>query len=325
MSDHLQARIAALLPPIRPHLLAGVLAFTQAACRITGVTHIALIGSLATNKPEPKDADMLVTVADDADLTLLAAYGRKLLGHAQTRNRGGEVFLANPQGDYLGRTCPWKLCAPGIRISCDALHCGWRPYLHDDLGAIELRRELIAKPPIELWPHVVAHVTPPKDVEALLLAPLREQQARPPATLRRIGKVAPRYRFLLNPFHNRRFAICPDCEQRTLLRKVPLVIHVDPRNPLAIHKSCRYCPPCDLLIAHQDEIEQELAAFFSRRAPELAGNDYLVIGTLDRDVWKRSLAEPLAIQALTEHLHDFVEVLELRRAEAMRERWSGTD
>jgi hypothetical protein len=279
------------------------------------VTRIALISSLATEKPNPKDADLLVTIADDADLTVLAAQGRKLQGHAQTRNHGGEVFLANPQGVYIGRTCPWKTCAPGVRMRCDAQHCGWRPYLHDDFGTIKLRKTLIAKPPIVLWPEVVAHVAVPKDVEALLLAPLREQQARSTATPRRLGKAEARYRFLLNPFRDRRFAICPGCEQRTLLRKVPLVIHVDPLNPVAIHKSCRYCPACDLLIAHQDEIERELEALFSQRAPELIGNSYLALGTLDRDVWKRGIAEPLAIQALTEHLHDFVETVELRRAE----------
>jgi hypothetical protein len=95
---------------------------------------------------------------------------------------------------------------------------------------------------------------------------------------------------------------------------VPLVIHVDPHNPVAIHKSCRYCPPCDLLIAHQDEVEAELAAIFARRAPELVGNSYLALGTLDRDVWKRGVAEPLPIQEMLEHLHDFAEVLELWRA-----------
>jgi hypothetical protein len=115
VQDDLQARIAALLPPIRAHLLAGVLAFTQAARRTPGVARIALIGSLATDKREPKDADVLVTVADDADLTLLAAHGRKLLGHGQSRNHGGELFLANPRGTYLGRTCPWTDCRPGIR------------------------------------------------------------------------------------------------------------------------------------------------------------------------------------------------------------------
>jgi hypothetical protein len=126
LSNHPQSRTAGLLAPIRQHLLAGVLAFTQAACRIPGVTCIALIGSLATDKPDPKDADLLVRVADDADLRLLAAHGRKLLGHAQSRSRGADVFVASPRGDYLGRLCAWKRCGPGIRASCDALHCGQR-------------------------------------------------------------------------------------------------------------------------------------------------------------------------------------------------------
>ena len=57
-----------------------------------GVLRIALIGSLTTDEPDPKDADVLVTVADEADLAPLAGLGRKLQGHAQSFNRGGEVF-----------------------------------------------------------------------------------------------------------------------------------------------------------------------------------------------------------------------------------------
>jgi hypothetical protein len=79
--------------------------------------------------------------------------GRKLQGHAQNFGRGGDVFLADRQHRYLGRTCPWKQCGPGIRASCDALHCGRRPYLHDDLETIKLPPNLIASPPLELWPY----------------------------------------------------------------------------------------------------------------------------------------------------------------------------
>jgi hypothetical protein len=117
---------------------------------------------------------VLVTVTDEADLAPLATLGRKLSGHCQSIGRGGDVFLADPQGRYLGRTCPWKRCGPGIRVSCDAEHCGRRPYLHDDLRVVRLRTELIAAPPIELWPEVVAHVPVPEDVEKELLEPLRK-------------------------------------------------------------------------------------------------------------------------------------------------------
>jgi hypothetical protein len=313
VTDHHRAYVASL-PPIRAHLLAGALLFVQAAGVLPGVSRIALLGSLATTKVSPKDIDLLVTVADDADLTQLAALGRKLQGHAQGRNAGADIFLANPDGAYIGRTCHWKVCRPGVRMSCDAYTCGVRPYLHDDFDAITLTSDLVANPPIVLWPEVSARVKPPADVERILLAPLRAAQTWPAAPTRRLGKQEPRYHFLLNPFRDRRFAICPGCDGRTLLRKVPLVVHVDPKNPVAIHKSCRYCPRCDLLIAHQDELEEQLAALFAERSPELVGNAYLVMGTLDRDVWKRSMAEPLAVPELVEQLHGFVQVFEIKRS-----------
>jgi hypothetical protein len=164
-------------PEVSPHarLIAEVLAFVRAAAGMPGVLRIALIGSLTTGEPNPKDADVLVTVADEADLASLAGLGRNLQGHAQGFNRGGEVFLAGPRGDYLGRTCPWKQCGPGIRASCDALHCGRRLYLHDDLAAIHLSGDLIAAPPVELWPEIIARIPVPEDVEQLLLLPLRGQ------------------------------------------------------------------------------------------------------------------------------------------------------
>ncbi len=161
-------------PAARARLIAEALTFVRAARQLLGVTRIALIGSLTTNEPDPKDADLLVTVTDDADLAPVAALGRKLQGHAQAFNRGGEVFLADLQGHYLGRTCPWKACGPGIRASCDALHCGRRPYLHDDLETLRLAEKLMGEPAIELWPQVMARVVVPDDVEQRLLALLRE-------------------------------------------------------------------------------------------------------------------------------------------------------
>jgi Family of unknown function (DUF6932) len=158
---------------IRPYLLAGVLRFVRVARNVEGVVRIALIGSLTTDKLNPKDADLLVTIRDGTDLAQLAALGRKLQGHAQQRNHGGEVFLCSPEGAYLGRTCPRKDCRPFVRLRCDAQHCGLRPYLHDDLQVISLPRSLTSAPPLELWPQVIARVRVPEDVEQLLLMPLR--------------------------------------------------------------------------------------------------------------------------------------------------------
>ncbi len=162
-------------PSVRVFLIAEVLAFANAARQVAGVTRIALIGSLTTEKPDPKDADVLVTVTEGADLAPLAGLGRRLQGRAQSLNRGGEVFLADPKGKYLGRICPWKNCGPGIRVSCDALHCGRRHYPHDDWRAVRLTRDLIAAPPLELWPRYVVRVSVPEDLQRAMLAFLREE------------------------------------------------------------------------------------------------------------------------------------------------------
>jgi len=152
----------------RQQLLDGFCQFVVSARQIAGVRRIALVGSIVTEKRNPKDIDVLVVVADDADLAPLATCARRLQGHAQSFNRGADVFLANEQGTYIGRTCHWRDCRPGVRLSCDALHCGRRPYLHDDLGAIALNSTLVLSPPITLWPKVERRGKLPADVEEMV-------------------------------------------------------------------------------------------------------------------------------------------------------------
>lgn len=152
----------------RTELLNGLQRFVSGARSVAGVRKIALVGSIVTAKPNPKDIDVLVVVADDADLTLLATHARRLQGHAQSLNRGADVFLANERGEYIGRTCRWKDCRPGVRQSCDARHCGRRPHLHDDLDVLMLNRDVIAAPPLTLWPAVERRCRLPPDVEAIV-------------------------------------------------------------------------------------------------------------------------------------------------------------
>lgn len=158
-------RVEPVDPALRAHLLDAAFRFVDAIRGWHGIRKIALIGSLTTNKPNPKDVDLLVTVDDDLDLTGLAKQSRKLLGTTQQyNNHGTDVFLANPTGQYIGRVCLWRECAPGIRMSCDARNCGAREYLHDDLDTVRLSTELVANPPIQVFPRVKCRVDVPADV-----------------------------------------------------------------------------------------------------------------------------------------------------------------
>ena len=158
----------------RPVLLAAVRDFVREAAACAGVLRVSLVGSLTTGKAVPKDADVLVTIDGRMDLTELARAGRRLKGRAQRINLGGDIFLADAAGHYLGRICHYRECHP--RALCRARHCGLRDYLNDDLDVVTLSAALIAAPPVELWPQVVRRVPLPPDVEALLPAALERRQ-----------------------------------------------------------------------------------------------------------------------------------------------------
>jgi predicted nucleotidyltransferase len=153
---------------LRDRLLSEAERFVRAAVRLEGIRSISLLGSIVTSKQEPKDIDFLVVVDDEADLAPLAKCARQLQGRAQSMNRGADVFLANPGGAYLGRTCRWRECGPGIRQACDALRCGRRQYLHDDLEDIRLTPEMVADPPVRVWPAIETRGSVPTDVERFL-------------------------------------------------------------------------------------------------------------------------------------------------------------
>jgi hypothetical protein len=127
--------------------------------------------------------------------------------------------------------------------------------------------------------------------------------------LPRIGKLPPRYRFFLNPYTEYRFSSCPRCHAKMHQRKLPLVIHIDPLHLIALNKTCRYCPGCEVLIVHQNELESILAAMFAERWPHDLGNAYLVLGTMERADWKEGMrVEPSPADAFA-RMHDFREHL----------------
>ncbi len=160
---------------IRGFLLLEVQRFVEHARNIKGVRQIALIGSLATAKQNPKDADLLVAIDDQAELASLAAAGRRLKGRAQSRNRGADIFLVNLAGTYLGRICQWRDCRPGIRMACRARHCGQRKYVCDDLDVLTLPAAVVNTPPLELCPAVVHRAQVPDDVQDLINATTSSQ------------------------------------------------------------------------------------------------------------------------------------------------------
>jgi predicted nucleotidyltransferase len=166
------------LPDLRNIMFAEVRRFVRFARDIEGIQRIALIGSLATDKEFPKDIDLLVTVSGDCDLGPLAKLARQLSGHMNSHRAGADVFLASEDGEYLGRLCPWRDCGPGFRASCDAMHCGLRPFLHDDFDSVRLKKDIITHPPVLLWPNPAAKQGVVADVHEQLIKQMAEDEVR---------------------------------------------------------------------------------------------------------------------------------------------------
>lgn len=159
----------------RDVLLKEVLAFVHAAKACPGVRRISLLGSLATPKPVPKDADVLVALDADIDLAKLATVARRLKGRAGAINLGADIFLCDAEGRYFGRVCRYRECH--YRVACEAHSCGQRQHLNDDLHVVRLDPALTRSPPFDLWPVVTRRRAAPEDVERLLL---RLLEASPP-------------------------------------------------------------------------------------------------------------------------------------------------
>ena len=138
----------------------------------------------------------------------------------------------------------------------------------------------------------------------------------------KFGKLPSRYRFILNPNKDIRFSTCSNCSGKTLVRKVPLFIHVQPRYPTTISKHCRYCPKCEILVVQQDELEHMLTFAFQKQKPEIIGNEYLVLGTPEPSSWRKREKEPIRFGIVQEHVHDFKKVLGVKYTPA---RWEPAD
>ena len=134
------------------------------------------------------------------------------------------------------------------------------------------------------------------------------------STWRQLGKQSPRYNFFLNPYEDTRFTRCPDCRAKTRHHKCTLVVEVQPKYVMIADKESRFCSHCNLLIVHKEELEDLLATHLTMTAnPHLIGNDYDVLGTLDREKWDRGRREPFTFDQVIEYLHDFKEVVTFER------------
>jgi len=121
----------------------------------------------------------------------------------------------------------------------------------------------------------------------------------------RFGGLAPKYEFVMNPYPGIRISRCPRCNRKTGQRKVPLFIHVDPLRAIALNYTCRYCERCDLLIGSKHMIEHLLYDLFSQTDPNIIGNEYIILGTVEKKAWREALTSPQLVKETLMQTHQF--------------------
>ena len=126
-----------------------------------------------------------------------------------------------------------------------------------------------------------------------------------------MAKQQTKHYFFLNPYKDSSFSKCPKCDNKTKLRKFPLVIHIEPNHFLVLNKICKYCTECDLIITKQLEIETLMAGRFEKVVPSVVGNKYVVFGTLDKNQWLKYSKTPTDPSEVVNQVYIFKDVLKL--------------
>jgi hypothetical protein len=149
----------------------------------------------------------------------------------------------------------------------------------------------------------------------------KQDTSKMPKKKTQLGNLPPKYTFFLNPYRDERYSRCPGCGEPTKIRKKPFLIHIDPQVLMILNMRGRYCTACDLVILHQDVVEDLLVRAFERQHPEIIGNDYLIIGTVEQAYWRKYKGKATA-GPVFDNLHDFERVVIY---EPMRPRWMPAD
>lgn len=153
--------------PIRTIFIQHALEFAEQLSRKQGVLRVAIVREITQPVKEPEILCLLVTISEEAPIRPIADIGRKLAGRmlSMPRAAGSDLFLANEQHEYLGRTCLYRECHP--RVRCEGNQCNGS-YICNDFHVFTLEKEVIQSPPVEVFPRVVIRDRIPNDLRRAL-------------------------------------------------------------------------------------------------------------------------------------------------------------
>jgi len=122
-------------------------------------------------------------------------------------------------------------------------------------------------------------------------------------------KLKTRHYFFLNPYEDCAFTRCPKCNNKTKIRKFPLVIHIEPGQLFLLNKICRYCVGCDLIIVKQSKLESLMAMRLENVRPDVIGNEYVTMGVAERKDWREGRDGKINTNEIVNRMYMFKDML----------------
>ncbi len=123
---------------------------------------------------------------------------------------------------------------------------------------------------------------------------------------KKLFKNPARHYFWINPYIDQAFTRCPKCDNKTKVKKIPLVIDADKKALINLNMETKYCSYCDLIIAKKENIKNLDSAVLKQ---EISADNCFVFGTLDNQVFRKIKTKETFPAELFDIMHPFKDTL----------------
>ena len=125
----------------------------------------------------------------------------------------------------------------------------------------------------------------------------------------------PKYNFYLNPHDHYKWTRCPNCDEKTRVRKFCLVIHCENKaiqfyQLTSINKSCKFCTKCELIICQKTELEKLLSEVLKGKITRVTDDHYLVFGTMEKKDWLKVQKKGLSASQVISLVSQFKDIVD---------------
>lgn len=120
--------------------------FADKARRLSTITEVAIVGSVADGDANPSDIDLALIIRSLDEISAIGKYARQMSKY----HNAWEVFVFDQSLYYLGRVCHRREY-PGGSVDCSVEGCGTHPHLRINADFEYNEKTFFGSPIDVLW------------------------------------------------------------------------------------------------------------------------------------------------------------------------------